>query len=150
MPGALAVRVHHVSLLFAASSAILVACSSTHGSDGDGVDGVDSVDLGVACTPSRPSFSTDVAPIFMGNCNGEECHGAPGYAQLVGATLHQDACNTDMVDVQPGSLEKSYLMRKLTGVGMCPMTQKMPPGAVLTSSEIQTVADWICEGAPNN
>jgi hypothetical protein len=52
--------------------------------------------------------------------------------------------------VSPGSLEQSYLMNKLTGIGMCGGTVRMPPAGPLPPDEIQTIADWICVGAPDN
>jgi hypothetical protein len=52
--------------------------------------------------------------------------------------------------VVPGDPAKSYLMKKLLGVGMCRGTQRMPLADPLTGSQIQIFADWICSGAPNN
>jgi hypothetical protein len=52
--------------------------------------------------------------------------------------------------VTPGDPARSYLMNKVTGVGMCRGTQRMPIGVPLVPSKIQTIADWICAGAQND
>jgi hypothetical protein len=112
--------------------------------------------LGFTCSGATPTFSKDVHPIFVKSCGGELCHGglAPGawpYVQLVNAKVARDLCNPSAVIVSPSSLEKSYLMNKLTGLGVCPGTSQMPKtGMPLPSNEIQTIADWICAGAPND
>jgi hypothetical protein len=89
-------------------------------------------------------------PILRG-CSGPECHRAGfTYASLVDAPSRRDGCATARLLVSPGSLEESYLMNKLTGVGMCPGTVRMPYGSALPAAEIQTIADWICAGAQEN
>jgi len=46
----------------------------------------------------------------------------------------------------------SYLMAKLTGVGMCgALSSQMPKGATpLPQAEIDLIGAWITQGAPNN
>jgi hypothetical protein len=89
-------------------------------------------------------------------CGGELCHGglAQGafpYSQLVNVQMTRDTCDPSLVLVSPGNLGQSYLLNKLTGIGMCPGTSMMPKmGQPLPASEIQTIADWICQGAQNN
>jgi hypothetical protein len=107
--------------------------------------------LGLACTDASPGFDAAIAPIFAGCGGGELCHGFASppalYGQLVGAPA-TDGCGGTVV--VPGNLEQSYLLRKLTGIGMCPNTAIMPPGGKLPASEIQTITDWICAGAPRD
>ena len=107
--------------------------------------------LGVECTDASPGFNAAVAPIFASCGGGELCHGFASppalYGQLVGAPA-TDGCGGTVV--VPGSLEQSYLLRKLTGIGMCPNTAIMPPGGKLPAVEIQTIADWICAGSPRD
>jgi hypothetical protein len=130
---------------------------STGGSSTGGQDaGADATDgsIGVTCSGASPSFMNDVHPILAG-CAGEMCHGdiLPiwPYQRLVNVLVSRDTCDPSAVIVKPGSLEDSYLMHKLTGVGMCPNTSQMPSmGHPLPSPEIQTIADWICQGALNN
>lgn len=111
--------------------------------------------LGISCSAASPTFSGDVHPILQA-CGGERCHGglaigAWPYDQLVGAPASRDHCDPSAVIVKPGDLDGSYLMHKLTGVGMCPHTSQMPSlGAPLPAADIQTIADWICRGAPND
>jgi hypothetical protein len=109
-------------------------------------------DLGLTCTDAAPRFVTAVAPILDSCAGGELCHGFASppflYGQLVGVAA-ADGCDSGVL-VAPGSLQRSYLLHKLTGAGMCPNTMKMPPGGAVSPGDIQTIADWICAGAPNN
>ena len=107
--------------------------------------------VGITCTSASPSFVGQVVPILRG-CSGAECHrGGWPYGALVNAPSQRDGCTTTRILVTPGSLEQSYLMNKLTGIGMCPGTLRMPFGGdALPAGEIQTIADWICAGAPND
>jgi hypothetical protein len=106
---------------------------------------------GVGCTSATPSFSSDLTPIFRASCSAEPCHVGWPYNQLVNVHAQLDMCAGAGLIVSPGSLAESYLMNKITGVGMCPGTARMPKGeSPLPAADIQTIADWICEGAPNN
>jgi hypothetical protein len=137
------------------------ASTSTDGSGGDGgsmgdaaSDGQGDGSIGVACTGASPSFANDVHPILQG-CAGELCHGgmiqpAWPYSSLVNQPAQRDTCASAGVIVSPGSLDKSYLMHKITGVGICPGTASMPMNSSLPAKDIQTIADWICKGAANN
>ena len=66
----------------------------------------------------------------------------------VPAALEPD-CSPGVL-VAPGDPAGSYFVKKLTGVGMCAGTQRMPLGGALSDAEIQIVVDWICAGAPND
>jgi hypothetical protein len=113
----------------------------------------------VSCSGATASLKNDVYPILMG-CGGELCHGglasgpwggpAGAHDQLVNAPEVRDGCDAGVL-VSPGSIQNSYLINKLTGVGMCPGSMQMPRlGLPLPEKEIQTIADWICAGAPND
>jgi hypothetical protein len=96
-----------------------------------------------------------VQPIFQQSCGGELCHnGTAGptfpYDQLVNAPVQRDTCAGVGVRVTAASLDKSYLMHKVTGIGMCPGTVQMPKGGALPAADIQAIADWICAGAQND
>jgi len=107
------------------------------------------------------SFANDVWPIFMTNgCTGNMCHGAivpqsgldmrtrqNAYATLVNALSEQ--CTTTL-RVAPGSPSTSYLINKLTGVGMCQGTRMPKMGTPLTAAQMDTIRAWIGAGAPNN
>jgi hypothetical protein len=146
-------------ILVVALVSLLSACS------GAGAPPESSADsgLGIECTGDSPSFANDVTPILSGCGGAELCHGGlirPGggggsgpwpYDSLVKVMASRDVCAAAGVLVEPGSLEKSYLIHKLTGVDMCPNTNRMPDlGSPLPEKEIQTIADWICQGAKNN
>jgi hypothetical protein len=118
-------------------------------------DASDEKGLGVTCSGASPSFATDVTPILHRSCSGGEiCHSglstnAWPYEELVNAPAAN--CASAGVRVTPSDLDKSYLIHKLTGVGMCPETMPMPRGRPrLPDAEIQTIADWICAGAHDN
>jgi hypothetical protein len=108
---------------------------------------------GVSCSGAKKSFASDVQPVLR-PCGGEICHGdiLPiwRYGELVNVPATRDCVAAGNL-VTPGDLEKSYLVRKLTGVGMCPGSERMPLHfQPLSTTDIQTVADWICGGAPND
>jgi hypothetical protein len=106
--------------------------------------------LGFGCTGASPTFAREVTPILRG-CAGAECHRSGfAYSSLVNAPSQRDGCTTRRLLVSPGSLDQSYLMNKLTGIGMCGGTARMPFGSALPTTEIQTIADWICTGAQND
>lgn len=48
------------------------------------------------------------------------------------------------------STDVAPLVKKLTGVGMCANTQRMPLGSPLSDADVQIIIDWICAGAPND
>ena len=112
--------------------------------------------LPVSCNADagRRSCASDVTPLIT-TCSGEICHtGGPPpwpYGALVNAPTTLDKCAGVNLLVEPGSLHGSYLVNKLTGLGMCPGTSMMPlANPPLTTDQIQIIADWICQGAPDN
>jgi hypothetical protein len=105
------------------------------------------------CTGAHPAYVASVAPIMQGCSGGEICHffgdAQSLYGQLVNVRSVRDGCDAGLL-VAPGDPVHSYLINKLTGVGMCPSTQRMPLGGALTDTQIQTIVDWICAGAQND
>jgi hypothetical protein len=105
------------------------------------------------------SFANQVQPVFTQRCT-TGCHGGPrpaeglslaagsAYRALVNAPA--SGCTTSKVRVSPGSVANSYLINKLTGVGMCGGNMMPANGAPLTSAQLDTIRGWICQGAPNN
>lgn len=114
--------------------------------------GRDAAEAG-SCTPSRGtvSFSKDIAPILSSGCSGEACHGSAGwgvYSAVVSAHSHE--CCDGRPLVVPGAPDRSYLVHKLSGHGMC-MGVPMPKNAAaLAPAEMQSIRDWICLGAKKN
>jgi hypothetical protein len=106
--------------------------------------------------PAR-SFVADVYPIFMA-AGCPECHDAStpsaglnlssaslARANLVGVEGGQ--CSPARKLVAAGSPETSYLINKLTGIGLC-ARRRMPRGRpALTGAEIDTARAWIGSGA---
>jgi hypothetical protein len=101
-----------------------------------------------------------VQPIFTASCATQGCHtgarpaeslslaAGSSYAALVNVPA-ASGC-TSMVRVSPGATAKSYLVNKLTGVGICTGTQMPKTGSSLPAAQIAIISGWICEGAPNN
>lgn len=118
------------------------------------------------------SFERDVQPIFTANCAILVCHtvGADGTnPPIQGEDLDPGAAYSNIVNVvaREGSMinepnikradatstdpMKSYVWRKITGVNI--FGSQMPPAQAqrtLTVDQIQTIEDWIVEGAQNN
>jgi hypothetical protein len=103
------------------------------------------------CDGRSVSFQHDVVPL-IGHCGGEECHGGLGmswpYASLVNKMTMQ--CGDGRVFVKPGDPANSYLLQKLEGTHLCTGARMPKLGMPLSAADLQTIADWICEGAPNN
>jgi hypothetical protein len=117
-----------------------------------GLAGCGQDEQGPTCSGQQPSLAADVVPYLR--CGGENCHGFTtaqmAYDQWVNVSATEDACNPGLL-VAPGDPGRSYLVNKLTGIGMCPQTARMPFGVEpLPPKAIQLVVDWICSGAPNN
>ena len=121
--------------------------SSHAGSGGPPVDGCVSM-----CDPM--ATSAEVLAIFnQKSCATSGCHGGMRPSQgidlstapklestLIGQTSGQ--CASKLL-VAPGDPAASYLVNKLTGMGMCGGSQ-MPKGATpLSAAELDTVRAWI-------
>jgi hypothetical protein len=107
------------------------------------------------------SFASTIQPVFSANCTNPGCHGGiktqanlklvsgSAYANLVGVSTFE--CGGSKKRVLPGDPAQSYLMNKLTGIGMCPPGGQMPKiGVKLQQSQLDAISNWICAGAPNN
>ena len=100
------------------------------------------------------SFSADVVPIFTAHCwlchppmaNGMDLSASSAYGELVNVPSVNWAPNLRVV---PGDPQASVLWNKINftevyGLGM------PPNGAPLSSAELQTIQDWIEQGAMDN
>lgn len=105
--------------------------------------------LVVACTQSEqvktdPSYSDDVQPIFTANCVG--CHGsaAQNGNYRLDSRAGAMANGSDTVpNVIPGEPDSSKLYQNLD-------FGTMPPTGPLEGMKIQTVKNWITQGAKDN
>jgi hypothetical protein len=100
-------------------------------------------------------------------CAFQGCHGATGPQEMLqmdtAAQSYMDLVDVpavqlpDMLRVEPGAPERSYLINKLRGEGLAPMSSsggastQMPQGAPpLCEARIQAVEAWIEDGAAND
>lgn len=87
----------------------------------------------------HPSYKKDIDPIFQSRCVG--CHGKSGdYAVDTYANLMKK-------NIVPGNPDTSTLVQRIEGKIPPQMPMGMDP---LTSDQIQTIKNWIKDGAPNN
>lgn len=92
---------------------------------------------------ARPTFSGNIAPIFQAQC--AICHSGANPTGGLDLTSYQSAAKLHIWI--PGKPQESLLYQKLTGAipPQMPLdATPLPPGA------IQTIANWIKEGAPDN
>lgn len=133
---------------------------STHCGSCTNVCGVGKTCVGSECAcGATVSFAAQIQPILTRECTSAGCHvgaqpkssllltAGASYGALVNAA--SSTC-TAKVRVVPGQVDKSYLVNKLTGIGMCAGTQMPKTGGALPANEIDLVRAWICNGAPNN
>ncbi|MDI6878105.1 MAG: cytochrome b N-terminal domain-containing protein [Desulfitobacteriaceae bacterium] len=88
---------------------------------------------------AHPSFKNDVAPIFQSRCLS--CHGTSGNYAL------DSYQNTLKKDINPGDPENSKLVQRLEGTDKPQMPLGQDP---LSSAQIQSIKNWIKDGAKNN
>ncbi len=98
-------------------------------------------------------FNTEVVPIFTQHCLN--CHPTNGGLDLGAAAAYTDLVNVVSmgyapdVRIVPGDPDASVLWHKVSGSPSFGLT--MPPsGATLNAAELQTIRDWIEQGALNN
>lgn len=127
--------------------------------------------LRLDCEPNLtpPSFANQVLPIFTAKCTFAGCHDSAFRGG--GQSLEPDEAYSSSVNVRsvgapklfrvmPGNVKKSFLARKLLGLGIpefggalmplgCPALID-PVTECLTDTEIVTILYWIANGAPNN
>src|SRR4051794_4289120 len=108
--------------------------------------------LVVACTAAvtpgvdvsaQVDFQRDVQPIFREHC--VTCHGPD--QQMSGLRLDRRADamrGGSQSDIGPGTAEGSRLYHRLTDTVFGP---KMPPAGPLSAEQIETIKNWIDEGA---
>jgi hypothetical protein len=115
--------------------------------------------LGGTCQGCGPtvSFAAQVQPIFNADCTSN-CHSGnrpAGNLSLVSGAAYAELVNVVSTcggkkQVDPGSPSTSYLVNKVTGVGMCSGGIMPKMGGELTTAQIAAIRAWICQGAPNN
>ena len=99
------------------------------------------------CVSLRPrNFAREIVPLFN-SCAGEVCHSfnAGAIAQQVG--IPSVECCGQLQMIEAGHPERSYVLRKLQGQNLCAGSQMPLAQPAFSSDDLQTVADWICQGA---
>jgi len=107
------------------------------------------------------SFKNDVQIIFTNNCALSGCHAtastSAGNQNLSAGQAYNNIVSVRSYEmpqylrVKPFSSDSSYLYMKITGDPRIAPYAQMPYGkAPLQSSDIQTIKDWIDQGAQNN
>ncbi len=104
------------------------------------------------------TFDAIVKPIIDATCNGVGCHSGPDPARgllLEGSTAYDNLINvpstTGAILVIPGDAENSYFYRKLLppdgSYSGSRMPRLRPP---LADEDIESIRQWILDGAPRN
>ncbi len=119
-----------VSILLVAL--ILSACSGNSSSS-------DTTSSNATSSGTEVSFSKDVLPIFTANCTG--CHASGNATE--GIALDTYANVTAGRAIVTGNADSSRIVREI-------QSGRMPPGGKLSSADIQTIVDWINQGAKDN
>jgi mono/diheme cytochrome c family protein len=89
-----------------------------------------------ALAATSVDYTTTIQPIFNSHCTS--CHGASSPSAGYSLTSYNGTMTGGRVT--PGDAAGSILYNKVNGGGM-------PPGGALTAAEIQSIADWINQGA---
>ncbi len=106
----------------------------------------------------KPTLSSIQANVFDKNCTSPGCHGGlqpqdelyledgQSYRNLVNVPSIQIQ---DLLLVNPGEPDSSYLLDKLEGLKL--VGERMPMGdSELPAEDIQAIREWIKQGAPDN
>ena len=92
---------------------------------------------------AKPTFSGNIEPIFQAQCT--ICHSGTNATGGLDLTSYASAAKLHIWI--PGNPQASLLYGKITGAIPPQMPLDSPP---LPPGTIQTIANWIKEGAPNN
>jgi hypothetical protein len=111
------------------------------------------------CGPTS-TLSGQVQSILSTSCATNGCHAgariaaglnlAAGSAHgaLVGVTASE--CTDGRLLVEPRRADRSYLVNKITGNGICSGGRMPVSGGALSASQIALIESWICQGALND
>jgi len=115
---------------------------------------------GICIAEIEPTLASIQTQIFSRSCAASSCHDAesPAAGLNLSTALDSELNLVDVNSVQipsmlrvaPGDSGASYLMNKITGVGMAEGTTRMPQnnaGIVLCEPQISAIQQWIDAGA---
>jgi len=124
--------------------------------------GKDSALVIIVPAATATTLSGNVQPIFSTNC--ASCHDGvgtslPGVQDLrdghsFTSIVNKPAIQSALKRVLPSVPDSSYLVHKIQGTQLLPPAsgsgQRMPLGGQLSRSQINTIRNWILQGAKNN
>ncbi|GAB4382373.1 MAG: hypothetical protein Kow0075_14220 [Salibacteraceae bacterium] len=113
---------------------------------GNGNNGSGSTNSDV-CSDDTTYFRNDVMPIITSNCAYSGCHGDGSAEDGVDLSSYEKIILTG--EVVPGNPGGSEIYEVITETDP-DKRMPPPPNAPLTSEQIQTIRDWIAQGALNN
>lgn len=105
------------------------------------------------------SFASQVQPIFSSNCALAGCHANSGAQQgmdLSSGNAYNNIVNRKSTEVstlyrvEPSKSDSSYLYMKITGAAGITGARMPYLRGALSSSDMQTIKDWIDQGAKSN
>lgn len=116
------------------------------------------------CAAGATATMADVQAIFSKSCGSAgNCHNKanpsaglslmPGNSHGSLVNVDTNSCGDGRKRVLPGEPSESYIIDKVMNKQLCKLgngmnSQKMPPGSTLPMADIETIANWICAGAP--
>lgn len=138
----------------------LIGCAG----DGTGLDanGLPFDTAGVGPPTNGSTLSNDVQPIFSSKCAFSGCHGGTSPQQdqnLSTGLAYSNVVNVpsmevpSLVRIRPGQPDSSYLIHKINGTQALVggFGGRMPLGdQPLSAIEIQTIREWVQNGALDN
>ncbi len=108
---------------------------------------------GYTCSGAMPSINAVVA-ITSKNCaTSAACHLGDATASGIMSSyvgVLSEECTDGRLFVKPKDPEHSYVINKITDKNLCGGVPMPNMGTPLSSTDIQTIYDWICEGAPDH
>ena len=146
--------------MLACMGVLMVACGDS--SSESSACNTGEVQCGETCIPeSDASLAWVQANVFdVNGCSAATCHAGDNVSTLEDLDLTSeqasydslvgvDSSQSDGVLVVESDAGSSYLINKMTGVDMAPMTQLMPIGATtpLCDAKLDGVRAWINAGA---
>jgi hypothetical protein len=151
----------NLGLSLLASLGLMMAACGDSGSGGSAC-GAGEVECDGVCipeiTPTLDGANGIQASVFDGSCAFTNCHGDTGIPggdlELYSVSVSEmelidvDSIQVEKVRVAPSDVAASYIVDKLLGQDIAPMTSRMPISEEpLCAAKITAVEAWIAAGA---
>ena len=95
----------------------------------------------IPCNPDTVYFTNVILPLLTSNCGLPGCHNSTSRAKGIDLTNYSGVRST----VTPGNLNGSELYTHTQGIKSI-----MPPSGKLSKTDLDTITQWILQGAKNN